>query len=711
MSDPYARPPESQAPRAEAEREPIGADRHGAVGAVPRTPIPPRWGRTSKLVLAALVLVCGAGGALGSKLLRPKPPVPVADAAPEPEEPPPAPAAHPAPLEPEQGAAERIDLLIHAGSFTDALQAVRDAPPGAFGDGFLAAYREGLCLEGLGRVTAADTAYQRAEKDPNVGGWARAALGRARCALAQGSRTAARELIDQVVLRSGHPECRGGHIYEEALHLLARVALLESGPHPDLDALSDAALAWPVLRAAPDKYLDWLPLDAPAASPHPSAGRDVVEVLPESDAGPTELTVRLTKRPALDVIRAIASAAELEVQLESSVAPLLLDPVGPVEVERLPFDAVLAALTERAGVAVALKGGALHLMRAQPAAGEGAPARALSTALAAAPKHPEAGSMRVALANLDARAGRFKAAEEGYKYVLDGIGNAPEATHAAYNLGLMELRAGARNSARARFLEVIDRSPHTRFADLGWCWIGRTYLDSDDPGAARTAYRTALNGTSRDAASAAALAICACELLTGNEDAARALLEDTRFSTREPHAMLVNFYTALLYYRSAPTESRYEILLRAIRSADEGRGIGPGGVYLVGRVYAELGLPERFAALYEKEVETARGPLALRMLYDTAERYYRLDARKLARTGYLTLAAVDPNGLGALAEVRLAALDARDGNGAETVRRCWELVGRPGVPEDELLAVMGRGYELQKMYGAAAECFAGRLPK
>jgi hypothetical protein len=50
-------------------------------------------------------------------------------------------------------------------------------------------------------------------------------------------------------------------------------------------------------------------------------------------------------------------------------------------------------------------------------------------------------------------------------------------------------------------------------------------------------------------------------------------------------------------------------------------------------VYLELGLGARMAALYDKEVETARGPLALRMMYDTAERFDRLDRRADARTG------------------------------------------------------------------------------
>ncbi len=98
------------------------------------------------------------------------------------------------------------------------------------------------------------------------------------------------------------------------------------------------------------------------------------------------------------------------------------------------------------------------------------------------------------------------------------------------------------------------------------------------------------------------------------------------------------------------------------------------------------------------------------MTFEAAERYDRLDLRKEARTRYLALAAASADGLRARAELRLAALDARDGNGAEAVRRCLAVLDRAGVGRAEVLGVMGRGYELQRKYGLAAECFAGRVP-
>ncbi|WP_010052579.1 tetratricopeptide repeat protein [Gemmata obscuriglobus] len=688
----------------------VPADGASAQPAAPR----PRRGLIRRLVTPAIVLACVTGGAALSQQLRPKP-------APETAEPhtdadaPPAPDAHPAPNAPptpaDRATAGRVNNSIRAASYSYALKLIRGAAPGAFGDEHQAAYREGLCLEGLNRLKEADAAYQKAEQDPNVGGWARATLGRARCAIDAGTLTEARALMDRVLLRSGHQECRGSKFREEVAYLRARVCVLELGSPAPLDPLNAGALAWPAMQVEPDVYLDWLASAESAASPSPDTGRDVVEVHADKDPQNPTVTLRLAKQPALDAVHALASAAQLEVSEDDTVAKLLADPVGPVEVERLPLGVVLTALTERARVKWEIKGRELLLAPAPYGTGPELTVQALRQALEVAAEHPAAAPMRVTLANLDARAGRFRVATLGYRQVFETVGHAPAAPHAAYNLGLMEMKAGNRKSAVARFFEVIDRAPGTTFAEFAWCWIGRSHLEDDAPEAARRAYVTAYNGNNKEAVSAAALGVCMCDLLTGNEGAVRELMADAKLSTREPHAMITNYYTALLRYRTAPSESRKELLFRAIDAADEGRALGPGGVYLTGRVYTELGLTREMCSLYEREVETARGPLALRMLYEVAERYDRLDARSAARARYLSVAAVDQYGLRARAELRLAALDARDGNGEDAVRRCWVLTKSKDVPLEDVLRVMGHGYELQGMYRAAADCFAGRLPE
>ncbi len=379
---------------------------------------------------------------------------------------------------------------------------------------------------------------------------------------------------------------------EEALHLRARLAVLELGAVPALDALDAEALAWPSLRATTDKYLDWLPTEIAAVSPSPPVAPDGVEVdrKPEAPGAP-EVTVRTSDRPALAPLRAVAAAAGLEVRADDATLTLLAAPAGAVEVERLALNDLLASLCEAAGVAWGVRGETLLLTRGAHAAGADATADALRRVLAAAPEHPAAGATRVTLANLDSRAGRTRSAARGYKQVHEVVGNAPEATFAAYNLGLLELKEGNRNAARSRFLEVIDRRPDTRWADLGWCWVARTHLDADDLPSARHAYQSALDGKTPEAKSAAALGLCVCDLLEDGDPTAR--LRDTRFSSRESHAVLAAFFEALVRHRAAPTESRRELLLTALDATDAARTLGPAGLYLAGRVYGELGLAQR----------------------------------------------------------------------------------------------------------------------
>ncbi len=679
------------------------------------TPIPASIrGRFRRAIRVSLVIACATGGAAGSLAFqtnrnptattaKPDEPVSPGIAPPNGE---PVPNLVGAPF------AARIDTLIRAGCYADALAACREAPRTTFGaDECPLAYREALSLEGLGKWKDADAAFKKAEGDTNAGAWARAILGRARCAVAQDSFPAAWVFLNRVLLRTGHPECRGTKVYEEALSIRARLAVLEAGAVPALGPLNADALAWPSLRVSADQYLDWLPTDSATGSPASGAVGEVVEVHHNVEShGTPEVTVRLSSRPAIDVLRAVAAAAGLEIRADNNASTFLTATVGPVEVERLPLGELLGSLTERDGIAWTIQSGTLQLTHAPRVTEPDATADLLRRVLAIAPEHPATAATRVTLANLDAHAGRIRSAARGYKQVIEIRSSRPEATHAAYNLGLLELKEGNRASARSRFLEVIDRAPGTHWADLGWCWVARTHLDGGDTVSARSAYRTALNGNTKEALSAAALGVCTCDLLDGSDESARSLLRDTRLSVRESHAMLGTFYESLLRYRGAPTESRRELLLTAIEGSNHGRAFGPAGVYFVGRVYAELGLAQQMCDLYDTAINDARGPFALRMTFTAAARYDHLDMRKQARTRYAALAAADPDTFGAQSELRLAALDAREGNGAEAVRRCRSLLNRAGVERTEVLAVMGHGYELQKKFGHAAECFAGRVP-
>jgi tetratricopeptide (TPR) repeat protein len=149
----------------------------------------------------------------------------------------------------------------------------------------------------------------------------------------------------------------------------------------------------------------------------------------------------------------------------------------------------------------------------------------------------------------------------------------------------------------------------------------------------------------------------------------------------------------------------------SLKSIGEGRLLGPSGYLMAGRVYREIGWYDRSAGVYDAASAIVRGPLAMRMTFEAAERYDHIDLRNEARKRYTVVAAVDREALGTKAELRLAELAARDRRGQECVERSRALIGREGVDVAEVMALMGRGYELLKQYRQAAECFAGRIPE
>jgi hypothetical protein len=149
-------------------------------------------------------------------------------------------AAEPIPL-------DVIDVLIRAGSYSDALAQCRrmmvEAPVSRHRP---LAYREALCLEALGRLKEAGAAYHRAEpQSGDRGAWAVAVLGQARCAVARGDLSTANDHLDRVAVRTGHPDCVATHIAEECQVLRARVEILGSGTVVAMDPLEPRGLAWP----------------------------------------------------------------------------------------------------------------------------------------------------------------------------------------------------------------------------------------------------------------------------------------------------------------------------------------------------------------------------------------------------------------------------------------------------------------------------------
>jgi tetratricopeptide (TPR) repeat protein len=712
MSAPIMEPPpptpEQLAAWAEADRQLDAAAAGGsaAAAAAGSAPAPAALKRRSGLLAALAVpfvmFVCLAGPVASAVYFwsKPLPPKEKPDAAP------------PAP---EPLALDAVDELIRAGAYVEALATCRRPGPELPAPKARArAYREALCLEALGRLKEADEMYHKAgPEEGDRAAWARATLGRARCALASDDLAAAQRHLDRVVARSGHPDCAGTKVVEECAFLRARLTAARLGPVRAMDPLDSEAVAWPGLGGAQDLYFDWLPPDTlPATSVGVPEGPSVFEARRAPNApGGFEVTAHAAERPVTDTVRACADAAGLKLLTDPTAVAALAPEVSAIDVQGAALGDVLSALLGKSGVGWKVEGEALILAPAPVDAPTREQAEAaLRRALASAPAHPRATAVKVWLANFDFVAGRNREAAKEYQQLLEAVPPLPEAPHAAYNLGLAELRTGALASARSRFVDLGDRAPRSKWAEYGWWWAGRTNLDTGDTDAARKAFRSAAGGKTREVASAVALGLCACELLDGNDAAAREALEASRSVPRERHMALWGAFEGLLRYRAQPSDGRRTSLLTTMREASDGRALGPCGVYLAGRVYRDLGMPDTMLVLYDQSTESIRGPLAVRMTFDAAAWYDLSERFEPARARYRAVAAADPKGLGPQADLRLAALALRTGDPDECLRRCRGLLGRPGADRAEVLSLMGKGYELKRNYRFAAECFAGRVP-
>ncbi|MCS6865769.1 MAG: tetratricopeptide repeat protein [Gemmataceae bacterium] len=682
------------------------AEAAATAATAPREPIASPVSGRRKIGVPIVLLLCLMGGAVGQFMLQKKwhPPAEAADDATNS-------AVATTPEFAPHSVLMHIDTLIRAGCYAEALAVCQaSASPPTAADARSWSYREAVCLEALGRLKEAVAAYHRAEPPRgDQAAWARALLGQARCAVARGDLVTAQNLVDRVLLRSGHPDCNGTAIGDECRFVQAQLEALRLGPVRALDPLDAEAVAWPALTGQFDRYYDWLPPDTPPTGSAGPSLPNALELRPATDVpGGYEVTAHLAERPIVDLLQHVAQSLQRPLQLDASVTPTLAHEVTAVNVESLPLADFLAALTRRFGLRYHIEPQALIVQPGVTPPARATVAQAFQRLLATAPAHPLAASIQVWLGNFYSLDGCWHEAARAYQHVVE---QSPTAmAEALYNLGLAELRLGLFSAARSRFINLVDHAPRTKWVDYAWWWVGRTHLDTGDITTAQKFFTTARDSRTREVISAATLGLCLCEWLKGSDHSIRAWLEETRFSTREAHGQLVAFMEALQQYRRGPSDSRRARLLQAIGECNEGRDLGPAGFFFVGQVYRELHHPEKMVLLYDRATASLRGPLAIQMTFAAAEWYFLHDKREAARSRYFAIAATDPQGLGPQAELRLAEIAFRDGEVEECLKTCRRLVHRAGVDPAEVLKLMGRAYETLRQYRQAAECFAGRVP-
>ncbi len=667
---------------------------------------PARRSLASRLLFPVAVTACLGGGiAAGTVFLTKPEPEPVAEAEP------PEPVVHHAP-EPSRDA---VEDAVRSQQFEKALTLLAGQTK-ADDKGDPSAILRGLALEGAGKFADAVAAYRlAADPDRDPATWAAAGLGAARAALANGDTATAREWLARVELRSGLPACRATRVADECRMLRARLDVAKLPPPPDPDPLDDAAaVAVPFELTGP--YLDWLtaewrvpPDDSLDAPPPPAPLAAGLRVAKGKDS--PVVSGLLPETRVTEVLSELARAAGWKLRLPGELPSALTGAAVAVGVSEMPIADVLVALTEPLGLRWQLADGTLSILTVDPAAEPDPTPAAVNSLTRAADchDHPHARAAAVRLATLYEKLGRTDDATARYARILTDTPHAPEAVHAGYNLGLLQLRGGHPEAARSTFQEVIDRGGKSHWTDLGWWWTGRTYLDECDPASAFKPLRAALAGKDRSARSAATLGLALCHILQGNDAGAYQTLSRHILAAADPHARLGRLFGEFLRHATTPTTGRAESLYAAVGAADGGRRLGPAGTYLAGQVYRDLGLTARTVALYEAAV-AAGGPWASRMTLAVGEILDDEDRLDEARQRLLAVAAVDTGSLGRRAETRLADLELRAGRPDDALTRCQRLIDRPDADESAVLYLMGRAYEAVGDPLRAAACFAGRRP-
>jgi tetratricopeptide (TPR) repeat protein len=334
----------------------------------------------------------------------------------------------------------------------------------------------------------------------------------------------------------------------------------------------------------------------------------------------------------------------------------------------------------------------------------------LRTALELASDHPSVLALQLVAGNRAFLDGRTSKAIREYTRIRVEAPHSPEATAATYNLGLCLLRIWDWTRARELFTETVDRGRGTHLEYLGWWWVGRIALDLNEPALARGYWLKASAGHDREVNSAATLGEVLTRLLLDQPDQAENAFRETRPTSLDSHAAMMEVFARYFHYHHKETPNRAEELARAIRQAGHGQVFGPAGQYLFGTWLQRIGHMDDAAAVFEAAAETARGPWATRLTWEVGEHLERTGYGQAARHRFVAVAATDPGEYGDRARMRLAQQALRGGDGGECLRLCRSILDSGHVDRNDVYQLMGRSYEILGRPWDAAHCFAGRTP-
>lgn len=638
-----------------------------------------------------------------------------------------APPVLPAAVAPAPGDIARADELLR-GSWYEAALAVYQPPGGGPSPSPRAAlsYRVALCLEGLGRWDQALAAFREAASHAATPQLAAAAqLGQARVQLRRHHPGPAKTLLCALLLRSAQPALRDQPFLVDARYLLALALALEtnqpSGPDPlHASTVTAAGADWPLEGA-----LDWITPSKDKGADNSGPAKDTLVVLKRDGAGEPKVRASLEKADVRKLLERLAKQAELRVDWTIKAQEQAAGRTATVLLDTAPLSEVFRLLLEPLGLTWNLDGGLVTFSGANEAGAtalaehrRAAARHGLRDVIQVYPNHSLTAVAYLEAGNLEAAAGKLKDAVTWYERLTREAPRVALATEAHYNLALARHRLGDYEAARRAFFAVVDRAPGHELAPLAYLRIGYVYLEMGDPDRAISPLRRALAAAPGSPAQpAAAVALAACYLLTNNPGAARAIIVENRSVVGTgPFRALASFIESFARYRAVaadPRAARREAgdLLAALLLVADGSALAPVGDLLLGQAYRELGMGDRMAAVYEKALLQARGPLAAEMAYTLADYLFGMGKVRHAKQRLTVLARADHGDWTVQAQRRLAEIALHEKQPLECLRWCKiVLEERRAADVSAILRVMGRGFEMAGDYRQAALCFAGQLP-
>ncbi|MBA2226579.1 MAG: tetratricopeptide repeat protein [Thermogemmata sp.] len=600
---------------------------------------------------------------------------------------------------------ETWDLLLALGEFEKALQHYA----GESGEERVPEkeWRKGLALEGLGRWDEAEKLYDEWEGkvDGDLQAWMR--LGKVRCRMAKGDWEEARRWRAKVLLRSGEGDRR---VVEECLILRAQEWYQRQGQPDPLDPLTEGQWAWPTSRPVHERLCEWY-LHHPGRTAHKSGtvrwpwGFARVEMALRDEVAELMLTARWGEATVGEQLRRLCATLGWELRGDPDTLSRLETVRTVVEVNSVPLGEVLSALADCAGLHWRREEWRCFVQRKETRD----EAAVLWRAWFWGGEHPWTDAVGLLLAQEYRDIAEGEWSRRLYRHVLER--GTPEVQRLAlYNWAVLEWEQGRYAAARARWYDLLDSAPGTLWASRAHWWLGRVALENGDLTAAEHHWQAVLRDQNAEWQSAALLGLAFVALLREDMHQVQRLFQHQRLPGREPYVAWADLLEGWGHYRRHPTPSRAETVANALERVAEASAFGAAGRFWAGQVWYALGQPDHMIRCYENQALRGRNPWVLRMWNAVADHYHRLGLIAQSRQRDLALLAVDPDGWGQRAALRLAEAAWQQGQVEECIHYAQRL--RRAAPELQrsALLLLGRAYERANRHRQAAECFAGRWP-